>query len=385
MTQAVSEPTGPGAGSVGPQPTSAGSAPPSAGPGAGSAAWRPGSSARRADRPLPILRVQDLVVRHRTGTGTEITAVDGVSLEVRAGETLGLVGESGCGKSSLANAVLRLIPTAGGSIVFDGEELVGRSSAELRRIRRHLQVVFQDPRGSLDPRMRLGDIVTEALKVHGMNSRRERRSIAAERLTEVGLDPSLAHRRPAQLSGGQQQRVAVARALVTQPRLVVLDEPVSALDVSVQAQVINLLQDMQQAHAVAYLFIAHNLAVVRHLSHRVAVMYLGKIVEQAPAHNLFARPAHPYTKALVASVLPPRPDVRQRLEAARRLAPGEVPSLTAVPPGCRYHTRCPFADVRCRNEEPVLSRIAGDHAGGHRVACHHWERAQAAMPQVRAH
>ncbi|MDQ7910115.1 ABC transporter ATP-binding protein [Phytohabitans sp. ZYX-F-186] len=345
---------------------------------------RPAPTRKRQDRPDPVLRVRDLVVRHSASTGAELTAVDGIDLEVRAGETLGLVGESGCGKSSLANAVLRLIPTAGGSICFDGTELVGRSPAQMRDIRRDLQVVFQDPRSSLDPRMRLGAIVTEALRLHGLNNRRERRRIALQRLAEVGIDPALAHRRPAQLSGGQQQRVALARALVTQPRLVVLDEPVSALDVSVQAQVINLLQDMQRTYGTAYLFIAHNLAVVRHLSHRVAVMYLGKIVEQAPAHNLFRRPVHPYTKALIASVLPPRPDARARLEAVRRLAPGEVPSLAAVPSGCRYHTRCPFADTTCKAVEPTLVRIEGDHAGGHRVACHHWERVQAAAPQVQA-
>ncbi|WP_431911836.1 ABC transporter ATP-binding protein [Micromonospora carbonacea] len=345
---------------------------------------RPAPTTKRQDRPDPVLKVNDLVVRHRAHDGTELTAVDGVDLEVRTGETLGLVGESGCGKSSLASSILRLIPAAEGSVSFDGTELVGRSPRQMRDIRRHLQVVFQDPRSSLDPRMRLGDIVTEALRLHGMNNRRERRQIAQERLAEVGIDPALAHRRPAQLSGGQQQRVALARALVTRPRLVVLDEPVSALDVSVQAQVINLLQDMQEAHGTAYLFIAHNLAVVRHLSHRVAVMYLGRIVEQAPAHNLFARPVHPYTRALIASVLPPRPDVRNRLEAVRRLAPGEVPSLANVPSGCRYHTRCPFADATCRSVVPVLERIDGDHAGGHRVACHHWERVQAAAPEVTA-
>jgi oligopeptide/dipeptide ABC transporter ATP-binding protein len=352
---------------------------------AGDPAARPVvATAKRLDRPDPLLKVTELVVRHRANDGTLLTAVDKVDLEVREGETLGLVGESGCGKSSLAGAILRLVPAAEGSVSFEGNELIGRSTKRMREIRRHLQVVFQDPRSSLDPRMRLGEIVTEALRVHRISSRRERRRIALERLAEVGIDPALAHRRPAQLSGGQQQRVALARALVTRPRLVVLDEPVSALDVSVQAQVINLLQDMQQAHGTAYLFIAHNLAVVRHLSHRVAVMYLGKIVEQAPAHNLFARPVHPYTRALIASVLPPQADVRQRLEAVRRLAPGEVPSLAAIPSGCRYHTRCPFADQTCRTVVPTLERIEGDHAGGHRVACHHWQRIQAAEPEMRA-
>lgn len=331
-----------------------------------------------------LLEVEDLVVRYPSPAGPEVTVLDGLNLTVKDGETVGLVGESGCGKSTLARALLRLQPAAGGSVLFDGQELLDRPDAEMRRMRRHLQVVFQDPGGSLDPRMRLGDIVAEPLRLHGMYTRAERRARVAAMLTEVGLDPALARRRPTQLSGGQQQRVALARALITQPRLVILDEPVSSLDLSVQAQVINLLEDLQRAHGVAYLFIAHNLAVVRHLSHRVAVMYLGRVVEQAPAHNLFAKPVHPYSKALIASVLQPTPQTRERLDTARRLAPGEVPDIAAVPPGCRYHTRCPFADSECRTEEPKMQNIDGDHAEEHAVACHHWRRVQSEMPAVRA-
>ncbi|MFD5112870.1 ABC transporter ATP-binding protein [Streptomyces sp. NPDC058391] len=332
----------------------------------------------------PVLTLENLTVRYAGPSDTEITAVDGVSLKIWPGETVGLVGESGCGKSTLARAVLRLQPAAEGRVVFEGQDLGGIDAADLRRLRRRLQVVFQDPRASLDPKMRLGDLITESLKLHGLADRRERRAVAVELLGEVGLDPALAARRPAQLSGGQQQRIALARALASKPRLVVLDEPVSALDVSVQAQVINLLQSLQENHGIAYLFIAHNLAVVRHLSHRVAVMYLGKLVEVAPAHNLFANPVHPYTKALIASVLPPQEAARQRLETARRLAPGEVPSLTDIPSGCRYSTRCPFADQRCRTEEPRLAPIEGGHSEGHLVACHHWRRVADSLGEVRA-
>jgi oligopeptide/dipeptide ABC transporter ATP-binding protein len=332
----------------------------------------------------PVLRVEDLSVRYPGPGRSEVTVVDGVSLDIEHGETLGLVGESGCGKSSLARAVLRLEPAAAGRVVFDGHDLGALAPAQLRRLRRRLQVVFQDPRGSLDPRMRVDGLITEALKLHHLAGRRARRQRAAELLEEVGLDPSLAGRRPSHLSGGQQQRVALARAIAAKPDLVVLDEPVSALDVSVQAQVINVLQDLQENHHVAYLFIAHNLAVVRHLSHRVAVMYLGKIVETAPVHNLFAKPVHPYTKALIASVLPPDEAARQRLDTARRLAPGEVPSPANVPSGCRYHPRCPFADARCRTEEPQLRPIDGDHSEGHQVACHHWRTVAQSLTEVRA-
>jgi oligopeptide/dipeptide ABC transporter ATP-binding protein len=340
-------------------------------------------TARNPDA-APVLRVEDLTVRYPGPAHTEITVVDGVSLDIHRGETLGLVGESGCGKSTLAKAILQLVPVGGGRVVFDGHDLGSLSAPQLRRLRSRLQVVFQDPRGSLDPRMRVDGLITEVLKLHRLADRRVRRQRAAELLAEVGLDPSLADRRPGHLSGGQQQRVALARAIAAKPDLVVLDEPVSALDVSVQAQVINLLQELQENHHVAYLFIAHNLAVVRHLSHWVAVMYLGRIVELAPVHNLFAKPVHPYTKALIASVLPPDEGARERLNTARRLSPGEVPSPANVPSGCRYHPRCPFADIRCRTEEPKLRQIEGDHSEGHRVACHHWRTVARTLTEVRA-
>lgn len=332
----------------------------------------------------PVMSARDLVVTYPGPNGTEVTALDGVSLDIFPGETVGLVGESGCGKSTLARAILQLQPAASGRVTFQGADLAALSPEKLRTTRRRMQIVFQDPRGSLDPRMRLADIIAESLRVHHLADRRERHQRAAAMMEEVGLDPRLVKRRPSQLSGGQQQRVALARALISQPALVVLDEPVSALDVSVQAQVVNLLQTLQEEHGVAYLFIAHNLSVVRHLSHRVAVMYLGRVVETAPVHNLFANPVHPYTKALIASVLPPSTAARTHLATARRLSSGEIPSLNSVPSGCAYHTRCPFADERCRVEQPKLRSISGDHATGHDVACHHWEDVMEATPEVRA-
>jgi len=248
----------------------------------------------------PVLEVEDAVVEYVT-PGGRIRPVDGVSLRIAAGETLGLVGESGCGKSTLGRLIIQLVRAASGHVRFDGRDLARLSAAELRSLRKDLQVIFQDPRGSLDPTMAIRSIVAEPLKVHGIARGAKRAQLADAMLAEVGLDKGLGDRRPAQLSGGQQQRVGIGRALITDPKLVVCDEPVSALDVSVQAQVINLLQDLKERLGVAYLFISHNLAVVRHLSDRVAVMYLGQIVEQGPAHDVFARPLHPYSRSLLAS------------------------------------------------------------------------------------
>jgi oligopeptide/dipeptide ABC transporter ATP-binding protein len=327
----------------------------------------------------PLLEVRDLVVRYPTGDGDEVTALHGVSLDIRRGETVGLVGESGCGKSTLGRAVLRLVEAASGTVEFAGRDLLALSSGEMRAARRDLQAIFQDPRGSLDPRMRVLDIVAEPLRVHGLADRDERRRRAAAMLADVGLDPSLGDRRPTELSGGQQQRVGIGRALVTEPQLVICDEPVSALDVSVQAQVINLFQDLRARHGVAYLFIAHDLAVVRHLSDRVVVMYLGSIVEQGRAHDVFARPLHPYTQGLLASVLRADRDAPSRLATAQEFVHGDVPSLHDLPPGCAYHTRCPFATEVCRTERPLLEEADGEHADHHAVACHHW-RALADVP-----
>jgi oligopeptide transport system ATP-binding protein len=320
----------------------------------------------------PVLSVRDLTVTFATDDGGSITPVDNVSLDVRPGETLGLVGESGCGKSTLGRAILRLLDPKTGSVHFDGEDLTNLEGRALRAHRRHLQIIFQDPRGSLDPTMTVGEIVAEPLRVHKIGTKADRGATVEAMLRAVGLDPVHANRPPGALSGGQQQRVGIARALVTRPKLVVCDEPVSALDVSVQAQVINLLQDLQREFGVSYLFIAHNLAVVRHLSDRVAVMYLGQVVEQGPAHEVFARPLHPYTQGLLASVLRTDAVAPTRLGEAQRFVQGDIPSLHDVPPGCRYSTRCPFAQDRCRVERPVLERAEGDHADDHQVACHFW-------------
>jgi oligopeptide/dipeptide ABC transporter ATP-binding protein len=322
--------------------------------------------------PVPVLAVENARVTYDTPRG-EIHPVDDVSLTVQPGETLGLVGESGCGKSTLGRLILRLAQASAGTVSFDGEDLTRASKARMRTLRRTLQVIYQDPRGSLDPKMSIRQIVAEPLKVHRLASSSERGPRADEMLRSVGLDPQLGDRKPAELSGGQQQRVGIGRALITEPKLIVCDEPVSALDVSVQAQVINLLQDLKERTGVAYLFISHNLAVVRHLSDRVAVMYLGRIVEQGPVHDVFARPLHPYSRGLLASVLRPDADAPERLAEVNEHIHGDVPGFHEVPRGCRFHPRCPYATDRCREEVPELELATGDHARDHRVACHHWE------------
>ena len=296
-----------------------------------------------------------------------------------------MVGESGCGKSTLGRLILQLADAAAGRVEFLGHDLGQAKPAALRDLRRRLQVIFQDPRGSLDPKMTIRAIVAEPLKVHGMAKGDERNARSDAMLELVGLDPRLGHRRPGELSGGQQQRVGIGRALITDPALVVCDEPVSALDVSVQAQVINLLQDLKERLGVAYLFISHNLAVVRHLSDRVVVMYLGRVVEQGTAHDVFARPLHPYSRGLLASVLRPDVDAPLRLAEVTTLLHGDVPSFHAVPEGCRFHPRCPHATEVCRTVVPELEPVpGGDHAHGHRVACHHWDELRPVPVTLRA-
>jgi oligopeptide transport system ATP-binding protein len=315
----------------------------------------------------PLLEVTDLVkhyavrggvLRRRIGT---VHAVDGVSFSLSTGETLGLVGESGCGKSTVARSVLRLIEPSSGSIRLDGTDITRLGKTALRPHRRSMQIVFQDPFASLNPRMIAGDIVGEPLAVHGLATGRRKRDRVAELFEQVGLRPHQMKNYPHQFSGGQRQRICIARALSLGPKLIVCDEPVSALDVSIQAQVINLLIDLQRRHGFSYLFIAHNLAVVAHISHRVAVMYLGRIVEIAEKRELFANPRHPYTQALLASV--PVADPK-----AKRLVPlidGDVPSPINPPAGCAFHTRCRHAMDRCRVERPVLAETGTRH----QVAC----------------
>jgi oligopeptide/dipeptide ABC transporter ATP-binding protein len=291
-----------------------------------------------------------------------VRAVDGVSFQVRPGETLGLVGESGCGKSTVARMILRLIEPTAGAIRFDGEDLLALQGQALRRRRADLQLIFQDPYGSLDPRQTVEQIVGEPLVIHGIGDRAERRARVLALIERVGLSAEHLRRHPHEFSGGQRQRIGIARALALDPRLVVCDEAVSALDVSIQAQVVNLLKRLQREIGLTYLFVAHDLAVVRHISNRVAVMYLGRIVELAPTADLFARPYHPYTQALLSAIPRPKAAVRR----ARVLLSGDVPSPMAPPSGCRFHTRCPLAIDRCRVEDPP-SQDLGD---GRSVACH---------------
>jgi oligopeptide/dipeptide ABC transporter ATP-binding protein len=321
----------------------------------------------RADR-APALEVRDLKKHFPVKKGLlrrtigHVYAVDGVSFTIREGETLGLVGESGCGKSTVGRAILRLVEPTSGSIKIEGNEITGLSKSELRPYRREMQIIFQDPFSSLDPRMSAGDIVGEPLKVHGVGTSKERRERVAELFARVGLRQAQMDNFPHQFSGGQRQRIGIARALALNPKLIIGDEPVSALDVSIQAQVINLLMDLQSELGLGYLFISHNLAVVEHISHHIAVMYLGRIVEFADKRTLFTSPRHPYTEALLSAVPVPDPAIKRK----KLVLEGDVPSPMKPPSGCHFHTRCPIAQERCRVESPVLR----DVGGGQKVSCH---------------
>jgi peptide/nickel transport system ATP-binding protein len=311
----------------------------------------------------PLLKVDNLVVEYSIA-GKTVHAVSGVSLEVARGETLGLVGESGCGKSTLGRAVLQLRRPVSGQVVFDGHDLVAMSGDTLRRMRRRVQLIFQDPIASLNPRRRIGDIVAEPLLIAGVKDRAERDKRVNEVLSAVGLDPGqVMGRLPHEFSGGQCQRICIARALILNPEFIICDEPVSALDVSIRAQILNLLEAMKSRYGLTLLFIAHDLAVVKAVSDRVAVMYLGRLCEVGPSEQLFARPAHPYTALLIEAIPIPDPDVRP----SESVPIGEPPSPISPPSGCRFRTRCPKADQRCIDEVPELVPIAPDQL----VACHH--------------
>jgi peptide/nickel transport system ATP-binding protein len=310
----------------------------------------------------------------------DIKAVDGVTLEIRRGETLGLVGESGCGKSTVGRAILRLYELTDGRIVFDGQDITKLGEAELRPLRRRMQMVFQDPYASLNPRHSVARMIGEPMRVHGLAGRRAAGRRVRELLETVGLPADAGSRYPYEFSGGQRQRIGVARALALNPDFIVADEPVSALDVSIQAQIINLLENLQREFDLTYLFIAHDLAVVRHISDRIAVMYLGSIVEISPAEELYDNPLHPYTISLLSAVPIPDPEVESKREAI--LLPGDLPSPANPPPACRFHTRCPYIQpTRCTTEVPPLRKLSD----GHLVACHWAEEIKAGriQPQER--
>jgi oligopeptide/dipeptide ABC transporter ATP-binding protein len=316
----------------------------------------------------PLVEIRNLV-KHFPVTGgvllreiATVKALDDVSLHINPGETLGLVGESGCGKSTLGRLILRLDEPTSGQILFEGQNILAYDAGQLRKLREEMQIIFQDPFSSLNPRKSVAHIVGEPLLVHGMKSRRDRDARVLELLQVVGMGAEHMRRYPHQFSGGQRQRIGVARALALNPKLIICDEAVSALDVSIQAQVINLLQDLQEEFGLTYLFISHDLSVVEHISDRVAVMYLGKIVELAPSKIIHNQPLHPYTQALLSAAPVPDPQVGQ----SRTILTGDVPSPISPPPACRFHTRCPYAEQLCRDHEPELR----DLATAHTVACH---------------
>ena len=326
-----------------------------------------------ADNNTPLLKVEHLHKEFPTGSGfmggkfskKVVSAVNDLSFEIRAGETFGLVGESGCGKSTTGRAIMHLEPPTSGKVYFEGRDISKMNKKELKAMRREMQFIFQDPYASLNPRMTIGEIISEPMVIHGIGTPEERIERVRELLDVVGLNPEHINRYPHEFSGGQRQRVGIARSFILRPKLIICDEPVSALDVSIQAQVLNLLKDLQKQYGTAYLFIAHDLSVVQHISDRVAVMYLGKMVELSDWKSLYAEPNHPYTQALLSAVPIPDPDVQQNRK--RIILAGDPPSPIDPPSGCRFHTRCPIAQAKCSEETPEFREIGE----GHFCACHY--------------
>ena len=326
-----------------------------------------------ADNNMPLLKVEHLHKEFPTGSGfmggkfskKVVSAVNDLSFEIRAGETFGLVGESGCGKSTTGRAIMHLDPPTSGKVYFEGRDISKMNKKELKAMRREMQFIFQDPYASLNPRMTIGEIISEPMVIHGIGTPEERIERVRELLDVVGLNPEHINRYPHEFSGGQRQRVGIARSFILRPKLIICDEPVSALDVSIQAQVLNLLKDLQKQYGTAYLFIAHDLSVVQHISDRVAVMYLGKMVELSDWKSLYAEPNHPYTQALLSAVPIPDPDVQQNRK--RIILAGDPPSPIDPPSGCRFHTRCPIAQAKCSEEAPEFREIGE----GHFCACHY--------------
>jgi oligopeptide transport system ATP-binding protein len=331
---------------------------------------------------MPLVEVRDLVKYFPIHAGllsrhvADVKAVDGVSFDIEAGETLGLVGESGSGKTTIGRMLLHLLPATSGSISYSGAEITTMRPDDIRRLRRQIQIIFQDPYASLNPRMTIGEIIGEPLRIHGIATGRAAKDRVQELLRLVGLRPYSANRYPHEFSGGQRQRIGIARALAVDPKFIVCDEPVSALDVSIQAQVINLLEDLQAQLGLTYLFIAHDLSVVRHISTRVAVMYVGKIVELSTRDEIYERPLHPYTQALLSAIPIPDPVAERRRK--RIVLTGDIPSPVDPPSGCRFHTRCPVAFERCTVEDPAFR----DYGGGHLAACHWVEEHGGAAPNL---
>jgi peptide/nickel transport system ATP-binding protein/oligopeptide transport system ATP-binding protein len=339
----------------------------------------PGKPTNRTDQAL--VEVKNLVKYFPVRSGllqrvsAWVQAVDNVSFEIRAGETFGLVGESGCGKTTVGRTILRLIPATSGSVTFEGKDIFNMNGSDLKKMRRDMQIIFQDPFSSLDPRMPVGESIAEGLRIHTNKSAQERYDIVVEMLARVGMRADHARRYPHEFSGGQRQRIGIARALALRPKLIVCDEPVSALDVSIQAQVLSILRDLQEDFGLTYLFIAHNLSVVEHFSERVGVMYLGKMVEVASRDALYEDPLHPYTQALMSAIPVPDPTLKRQ----RIILEGDVPSPLNPPTGCRFHTRCPLAFEKCSQEEPPLT----DYGDRHFAACWLLETGESGASRIR--